>query len=162
MFLHRENHGLGIPAGLAGRVAGGAGAGLKFPPATNPHPQRGLENTRTGFLFAFVNHRSLAIYRLHCHQARHTRTCQPSTSTATTHGLTDSSSPTASRRCNACLPFYHHHPSVISHHLLLLFLIHISLISDMSQPSSSSILQALFDACSPGLQRQNRKFKYPN
>ena len=38
MFLHRENHGLGIPAGLAGWVAGGAGAGLKFPPATNPHP----------------------------------------------------------------------------------------------------------------------------
>ena len=33
-----DNHGLGIPAGLAGRVAGGAGAGLKFQPATNPHP----------------------------------------------------------------------------------------------------------------------------
>ena len=50
--MHRDNHGLGIPAGLAGRVAGGAGAGLKFPPATNPHPQRGLENTHTGFFLS--------------------------------------------------------------------------------------------------------------
>ena len=35
--IHSDNHGLGIPTGLAGRVAGGAGAGLKFQPVTNPH-----------------------------------------------------------------------------------------------------------------------------
>ena len=55
----RDNHGLGIPAGLAGRVAGGAGAGLKFPPATNPHPQHRLENTRMGFFFVIVNDQSI-------------------------------------------------------------------------------------------------------
>ena len=49
--MRRDNHGLGISAGLAGRVAGGAGAGLKISPATNPHPQCGLANTRTGLFF---------------------------------------------------------------------------------------------------------------
>jgi hypothetical protein len=86
--MTRDNHGLGIPAGLAGRVAGGAGTGLKFPPATNPHPQRGLENTRTGFLFG---HHQRSIYQFHCHQTRHPRTCQHRPMTIdSTHGLRDS------------------------------------------------------------------------
>jgi hypothetical protein len=110
------------------RVAGGAGAGLKFPPVTQPSPAARVGGYPHGFFFFptlwnscfFFRHCAIN-YRLHC---RHPRTHRAPLQVA------------AVTRVIACphSALYHHHLSI------------------------SDMIAGPLRRCSPGLQRKNRKY----